>query len=313
MQIKDIQKIACIGSGIIGASWATYFLWKGLEVVIHDISNEGLEQAKDLIASNLDFLVQKEIISEYDYQQAGKKSVYTTDIKEALRGAHFVQESAFEDYKVKQDIIENVDKYAPEAIYASSTSGLLISKIQEFSEHPERCIVAHPFNPPHLIPLVEIVKGDKTSDETVSLTNDFFQSIDKEPIIIHKEVPGHAANRMQAALWREAADLVQNGVCSVKDVDAAVRYGPGLRWALMGPHLTWDLASSEGIRGQLKHLGPSIHSWLDDMAVWKRFPENIDETLAEGVKAEKEHISADEWKDWRDDKLTAILKEIGKL
>ena len=313
MNVQDIKKVVCIGGGTIGASWATYYLWRGLDVTIQDITEEALERAKNLITSNIDFLVEKGIITEEMRQEIENRAVYSTDFEEALTGAHFIQESAFESYEVKQNIINEMDKYAPEAIYSSSTSGLLITEIQKNSKYPERCIVGHPFNPPHLIPLVEIVKGEKTSEETVKLAYDFYKAIGKEPIICNKEVPGHIANRIQMALWREAADLVLNGVCSVKDVDLAVRYGPGLRWALMGPHLTWDLSNPKGIAATIHHIGPSMESWLEDMAEWKKIPQNTSEVLTEGLKEVTENTTPEELKAWRDDKLIEILKQVDKL
>ena len=313
MKVQDIKKVVCIGGGTIGASWATYYLWKGLNVYIQDINEGALERAKELIQSNMNFLVEKGIITKEMRQEAEKQAVYTVDMKEALTGAQFVQESAFESYEVKQKIVSELDEYAPEAIYASSSSGLLISEIQKLSKFPERCIIAHPFNPPHLIPLVEIVKGEKTSDQTATIAYDFFKSIDKEPIIVDKEVPGHVANRISMAVWREAADLVLNGVCSVEDVDKAVCYGPGLRYALMGPHLIWELSNPKGIAATIEHIGPSMNTWLADMADWKRLPENVGEAMKEGLKEVTVNTTSDQLKAWRDDKLIEILKQVGKI
>jgi carnitine 3-dehydrogenase len=313
MKVQDIKKVVCIGGGTIGASWATYYLWKGLNVYIQDINEGALERAKELIQSNMNFLVEKGIITKEMRQEAEKQAVYTVDMKEALTGAQFVQESAFESYEVKQKIVSELDEYAPRAIYASSSSGLLISEIQKLSKFPERCIIAHPFNPPHLIPLVEIVKGEKTSDQTASIAYDFFKSIDKEPIIVDKEVPGHVANRISMAVWREAAELVLNGVCSVEDVDKAVCYGPGLRYALMGPHLIWELSNPKGIAATIEHIGPSMNTWLADMADWKRLPENVGEAMKEGLKEATVNTTPDQLKAWRDDKLIEILKQVGKI
>lgn len=313
MKVQDIQKVVCVGGGTIGASWATYYLWKGLNVTIQDINEEALARAKGLIDSNLDFLVEKGIIATAVSNEAKERAVYTVDMEEAFTNAQFVQESAYESYEVKQKIVNEVDKYAPEAIYASSSSGLLISEIQKFSKYPERCIIAHPFNPPHLIPLVEIVKGEKTNDEIVSIAYDFFKSIDKEPIILNKEVPGHVANRISMAVWREATDLVLKGVCSVEDVDRAVCNGPGLRYALMGPHSIYELANPNGIMGTIHHLGPSMNSWLEDMTDWKKIPVNAGEMIKEGLQDEMKNISSEELKTWRDDKLIEILKQVGKL
>ena len=313
MNLKDIKKVACIGVGTIGASWATLYLWKGFDVAIQDISDEALKSEKRLIASNFKFLEEKGLLTAESRRNAEDKAIYTVDLKEALTGAQFVQESAFESYEVKRNIVTAMDEYAPDAIYATSTSGLLVSEIQKMTRNPGRCITAHPFNPPHLIPLVELVKGKETSDETVSLCNDFYKSMNKEPIIINKEIPGHVASRIQMALWRECADLVLNGVCSVKDVDAACCYGPGLRWALMGPHLVWDLSNPKGIAATIEHIGLQMNVWLPDMANWDKLPEGVGAIMAEGLKEETANTTPGELKAWRDDKLVEILKQVGKL
>src|SRR5262249_54013958 len=148
---------------------------------------------------------------------------------------------------VKIELFKEIDGAAPaQTVIASSSSGLLISRVTVECKHPERCVIGHPFNPPHLIPLVEVVAGDKTSPQAVDTAMQFYRDIGKHPIRINKEVRGHVANRLQAALWREAIHLVADGVVSVADADAAIAYGPGLRWALMGPHLTFHLAGGEG-------------------------------------------------------------------
>lgn len=313
MHSSDIKKVACIGVGTIGAGWATNFLWKGLQVLIQDINEEGLDRARKLINSNLDFLLEKGLMSQEMRKIADGNATYTTSIEEALIDTPFVMESAFESYEVKKTIVQAMDQYAPEAIYASSTSGLLISEIQKHSKYPGRCIVAHPFNPPHLIPLVELVKGKMTSDEAIAVAYEFFESLGKAPIVVNKEVPGHIASRIQLAFWRECADLVLNGVCSVKDVDIACSNGPGLRWALMGPHMIWNLAHPNGIAATISHIGPSINMWLPDMADWKKIPDNAGEILQEGLKEELVNTTPEELKKWRDDKLVEILKLTGKL
>lgn len=305
--------ITCIGGGIIGASWATEFLWKNKKVVVQDIEEKGLKNAAAHIKSNLEFLVKKSIISNEKMERCLSNIEYITDMREALKDAEFIQESAFENYDVKIEIIKQVDEFAPTAIYASSSSGLLISEVQKYSKYPERCVTAHPFNPPHLIPLVEIVKGEQTSNDTAQKTFDFFESIGKEPIIVEKEVPGHVANRIQMAVFREAADMVLSGICSVEDVDKALSYGPGLRYALMGQVQIWDLASETGIDGTIDHLGDSMHLWLNDMATWKQIPENLGKTLEDGLSKIEGRESPEKIKSWRDEKLLNILEQLDKV
>jgi len=196
---------------------------------------------------------------------------------------------------------------APDVVIASSSSGLLISRVTAKCAHPERCVIGHPFNPPHLIPLVEVVAGEKTSQEAVDKAMAFYRAIGKHPIHIKKEVKGHVANRLQAALWREAVSLVADGVCSVADADAAVAYGPGLRWALMGPHLTFHLAGGEGGMAHfMDHLGPALQGWIDDLG--SPHVTDYKKLLVNGVAEEAGDRTIADLQKWRDRKLIDILK-----
>jgi 3-hydroxyacyl-CoA dehydrogenase len=181
---------------------------------------------------------------------------FTSNMKEALSEADFVQENAPErpDFKIK--LFAEIDDATPsDSIIASSSSGITMSVIQSGCKHPERCVIGHPFNPPHVIPLVEVVGGDKTSPEAIHQAIAFYAAIGKKPIHLRKELPGHAANRLQAALYREVVYLIEQGILSVEDADAAVSWGPGLRWGVMGPSLLWHLGGGEGgIRHFMEHL-----------------------------------------------------------
>ena len=246
---------------------------------------------------------------------------YTTSIENAVKNTKFIVESGPEKYEVKWSIVNDVEKYASEdAIIASSTSGLLITEIAKNAKHPERFIGAHPYNPPHLIPLVEITKGEKTKDENVQLAYDLYKSIKKEPVILQKEALGFICNRIQMAVYREVSDLVMRGVCSIEDADKAVTYGPGIRWAIMGPSLVFELGGGQGhIDGLMNHLNDSIKLWLNDMADWKEFPEQFPEIAREGVEESlknrpKEIGNTDEsLAEYRDKMLIEILKLHNKL
>lgn len=321
MKIPEITKTAVLGGGLIGSSWATNFIWKGVSVHIYDISDEALKTARNRIRENLEYLVSKGILTAGEMNAALGLAKYTTSIEEAVKDARFLQESVLEQYEVKQNLLEEVDKYAPaDAVFASSTSGLLITEIAKRSKHPERCLGAHPYNPPHLIPLVEISRGQKTSEETVKRTCDFYKSLGKEPVVLRKEAPGFIANRLSMALYREAADLVMRGVCSVEDIDKAVNFGPGLRYALMGPNLIYQLGGGQhGIQGLLKHVESSVQLWLEDMAAWKKWPPGWYETAQEGVNIEmanrppEQGRTNEEIARWRDDGLIEILKFLKKI
>ncbi|MFZ0943502.1 MAG: 3-hydroxyacyl-CoA dehydrogenase family protein [Syntrophobacteraceae bacterium] len=321
MKIPEIKKTAVLGGGLIGSSWATNFIWKGVSVHIYDISDEALKTARNRIRENLEYLVSKGILTSGETNVAMGLVKYTTSLGEAVKDAQFLQESVLEQYEVKQALLAEVDKHAPaDAIFASSTSGLLISEIAKGSAHPERCLGAHPYNPPHLIPLVEISRGQKTSEQTVKRTCDFYMSLGKEPIVLRKEAHGFISNRLSMALYREAVDLVMRGVCSVEDIDKAVNFGPGLRYALMGPNLIYQLGGGpHGIQGLLKHVEKSVELWLEDMAVWKKLPTGWSETAQQGVNTEmanrppEQGRTNEEITRWRDGGLIEILKFLKKI
>jgi 3-hydroxyacyl-CoA dehydrogenase len=226
-----------------------------------------------------------------------------------VRGARFVQENGPEREDAKIALFAAIDAAAPpETVIASSSSGLLISRITQACRNPERCVIGHPFNPPHLIPLVEVVGGEKTSPQAIEAAMAFYRSVGKRPIHIRKEVRGHVANRLQAALWREAVHLVAEGVVSVEDADAAIAYGPGLRWALMGPHLTFHLAGGEGgMANFMAHLAPAVESWMDDLGA-PRLNEPVQKQIIEGVAAEAGARSIADLQRWHDRKLIEVLK-----
>lgn len=305
----NIKKVTCIGAGTIGSSWAAYFLMHGLNVVVYDIYEKQLIVSKEKIISILKDCVELNIITSYDAEEAIKRISFTADIEKAVKHAEFIQESALEQYDVKKKIIQEVDKYlSPDAIFSSSSSGLLASKLQSFSKFPDRIIVSHPFNPPHLIPLVEIVRAG-ASDKTVNTTVALFEQIGKKPIILNKEMPGHVANRIQAAVWRESIDLVLQGVCSVKDVDAAVCYGPGLRWALFGQHMIYNLGGGDGGIAHFMDILSSAHeSWWADMAKWDKIPNGTKEKLVAGIEEEASGRNIKEIAKWRDEKLVKLLQ-----
>ncbi|MBN1848170.1 MAG: NAD-dependent epimerase/dehydratase family protein [Deltaproteobacteria bacterium] len=322
MKASEISRVGVFGgAGIIGSSWTTYFLWKGLSVVVYDIDQNALAPARERITRNLSYLVENGVLTQEAVSNALDRVVFTQEIAEACQDVQLVQECAPENYEVKKTLVAALDKHGTsEILFASSTSGLLITEIAKGSKHPERCIGAHPYNPPHLIPLVEITKGKQSNDETVQTAYDFYKALGKEPIVLKKETLGFISNRLQIALHREAVDLVLNGVCSVEDVDKAVCFGPGLRYALMGPNLTYQLGGGAlGLKGIMDHIGPSVEMWLADMAAWKKFPENCADILQDGVEKEmanrrpEQGRTNEEIARWRDDKLLELLRLLGKI
>jgi len=307
-----VRKVACVGSGLTGHSWATLFAIKGHPVILQDEKAGILEKAVKGIKFNLDFLVRKNLLSKKGAAAALRKVKKTTSIAEAVADAEYVQESVFESYEVKKTVFKEMDAAAPScSILASSSSGLLMTEIQKVTKRPERCLVAHPFNPPHLIPLVELVPGEKTSSETVKIVYDFMREIGKVPVVVKKEVTGYIANRLATALWREAIDLVDKGVASVEDVDKALVAGPGVRWAIMGAHLTYHLGGgSGGIEYFMDHIGQTKSGIWKTMATWTSIPLSAKRKVIEGVK-QTEMVRTKTMEDivkWRDDNLIELLK-----
>jgi len=304
------KRVAVIGAGTIGASWAAYFLARGFEVGAYDPLPNGEAFARRFIDNAWPTL---EKLNAVQPGADRKRFAFFKEPAAAVKDAEFVQESGPEREDLKIELFATLDAaLPPETVIATSSSGLLISRVSATCRHPQRCVIGHPFNPPHLIPLVEVVGGAKTSPEAITKAMNFYRDIGKHPIHIRKEVRGHVANRLQAALWREAVHLVADGVVSVADADAAIAYGPGLRWALMGPHLTFHMAGGEGgMTHFMSHIGPAIQGWMDDLGQTRLTPE-VQKAIIDGVTAEAAGRSMADLQRWRDRKLIEILKVSGE-
>lgn len=320
MKPEEIKRVACVGGGVIGSSWAIQFAMKGLDVVLYDINDEQLAKSQAQMHKSLDALEQFKAVTPQRRQEIADRVKLTTSMEEAVKDAQFIQESGPERLEIKRSILAQVEEYASaDAIYASSTSGLLVSDIAAQAAHPERCVGAHPYNPPHLIPLVELTSGDKTDPELLQLAYDFYQSIGKEAVLLRKECPGFIANRLQLALYREVQDLVMRGVCSVEDADKALVYGPGLRWAIFGHNMIMQLGNPGGLTGMVQMLGNSGDRWLADMASWTHQPDNWAEVAQPGVDKEManfpDHIghTNEDCAKYRDQMLIELLKLHRKL
>src|SRR5437868_9377445 len=245
---KPIRRIAIVGAGVIGASWAAEYLARGFDVIVTDPGPNAEANLRKYIDE-----AWKDMTSIGLSKGASRdRLTFTTDMKDALSKADFVQENGPERPDFKMKLFAEMDDAAPiDSIIASSSSGITPSVMQSKSKHPERILVGHPFNPPHIIPLVEVVGGTKTSPEAIQRALAFYASIGKKPIHLKKELPGHVGNRLQAALYKEIMYLIQHDVLSVEDADVAVSYGPGPRWGVMGPSLQWHLG---GGAGGIKHF-----------------------------------------------------------
>lgn len=304
--------VAIIGAGTIGASWAAFYASKGLSVSITDSDAAMLERGLARAKGNLNFLCDKDLIDADTCRGALARLRACPDLATAAGGAQFVHEAVAENYEAKKQIFGDLDRLTPPAtVLASSSSGLLMTEIQQVMEHPGRALIAHPFNPPHLVPLVELVGGEQTDPAVLQRARNFFESLGKVPVMLKKEVPGHIANRLAAALWREAIDLVASGVASVEDVDKALHAGPGIRWAFMGQHLIYHLGGGEGgYEAFIRHIGKAFEHYYEGMAAWTEIPENAKQAVIDGVREEVGDRSLDELAAWRDDRLVKLLKTL---
>src|SRR6266540_4987961 len=249
---KPISRVAVVGTGVIGASWAAQYLARGFDV----IATNPNPNAEANLRKYVDEAWEQLNIIGLSAGAARDRLTFTTNMKEALSQADFVQENGPERPDFKMKLFADMDDATPpDSLIASSSSGITASVMQSQCKHPERIVIGHPFNPPHIVPLVEVVGGTKTSPEAVQQAIAFYASIGKKPIHLHKELPGHVGNRLQAALYKEVMYLIQQGVLSVEDADDAVSYGPGLRWGVMGPSLQWHLGGGPGgIKHFMEHL-----------------------------------------------------------
>jgi 3-hydroxyacyl-CoA dehydrogenase len=301
---KPIRRIAIVGTGVIGASWAALFLAHGLEVIATDPAPNAEENLREYIDNAWTALEKLGLSSGASKERLS----FTAKLSDALKDVDLVQENGPErpDFKIK--LFADMDALTPETtILASSSSGIPIGVSQSSCKHPERCVIGHPFNPPHLIPLVEVVGSEKTSSATIERAIAFYASIGKRPIHVRKEVVGHVANRLQAALYREVVYLIEQEVLSVSDADAAVSWGPGLRWGLMGPNLLFHLAGGEGgIHHFLEHLAGPMTTWWKDLGN-PEFTPDLKEKIVQGVLAEAGDQSIDELANERDRLLLGLL------
>ena len=298
-------RIAVVGTGVIGASWAAYFLAKGFDVAATDPADGAEKRLRTLVDGFWPAL-------EHIGLAAGasrSRLRFDPEIARAVEGCAFIQENGPERVDVKRDLLARISAVAPsDSLIATSSSGILISDIQDAAAYPERVLLGHPFNPPHLIPLVEVVGGRMTSEGAIKKALTFYGSIGKKPIHIRREVKGHVANRLQAALWREAFYLVEQGIASVEDVDTAIAHGPGLRWALLGPFLNLHLSGGAGgIAHVLEHLGPPLESWWRELGNIT-LNEDLNEAIARGVAEELGAADLAHLTSQRDDLLLALLQ-----
>ena len=303
----QIRTVAVVGAGLIGASWASLFLAHDLDIAVTDPAPHAEAFLKRFVTDAWPALVELAgAPSEIPFHRLS----FSPDLESTVRDADLIQESGPETIAFKRDIYRRLDALAgPDAIIASSSSGIRMGDIQGACEaHPGRTLIAHPFNPPHLLPLVELVGGLRTSGDVIQRARTFYEGPGKRVVVLNREVIGHVANRLQAALFREVVHLVNEGVVSVADADAAVRFGPGLRWSVMGQCMLYHLGAGDaGLRTFLDTFAPSIEAWWADLGRPALDPPTRAKLIA-GVAEEAAGRSLSEWARYRDAMLISRLK-----
>jgi carnitine 3-dehydrogenase len=301
---KSVRRIAVVGTGVIGASWAAQYLARGFDVVATDPAPNAEANLRKYVNDAWKDLTTIGLSSGASQERL----TFTANMKEALSKADFVQENGPERPDFKMKLFADMDDATPvDSLIASSSSGITPSVMQSKCKHPERIVVGHPFNPPHIVPLVEVVGGSKTSPDAIQQALAFYKAIGKKPVFLKKELVGHVGNRLQAALYKEIMYLIQQDVLSVEDADVAVSYGPGLRWGVMGPSLQWHLGGGEGgIKHFMDHLMDPLVAMIKTLATPDVTPE-LKQTIAEGVSREAANRSVDELADEENKILIGLL------
>jgi carnitine 3-dehydrogenase len=299
-----VQRVGVIGTGVIGAGWTAHFLRMGLDVVAFDPAPGAENRLRGSVAQAWPTLERLGLRDGADQ----RRLTFAPDLGSAVAGTEFIQESTREDGPTKIRILADIDTAAdPASIVASSTSGFSMTMLQRDAVHAERLVVGHPFNPPYLIPLVEVVGGERTDPEVVDWTVAFYTHIDKYGLKLSRELPGFIGNRLQEAMWREALHMVAAGEATVEEIDASISYGPGLRWALMGPCLTFHLAGGAGGMGHmLDHFGAALLEPWTRLEAPELTPE-LRDRMVEGCLREADGRSISELERQRDEFLVDLL------
>lgn len=305
------QKVAVIGAGAIGGGWAALCASAGWPVTIYDTNAQAVEEAVEEIPRRARALIALNRATNGIVERGLLELRQAHSLLQAVREADWVIEAIHEDLGAKQRLLESIEQVAdPQAIVTSSSSGLAPNELFGRVLQRSRCLVAHPLNPPELLPLVELVPSEQTDPAVVARAASFLRALGRMPIVLHKAVPGYVIGRVAAAVWRECIDLVLTGVIDVEDLDRAVSLGPGLGWAAAGPHLTYHLgARSGGVHIFLQQLLTSFEAWWADLADWERLEPNQQRALIAAIEKAYEG-KVDMLREARDRRLGALLRAL---
>jgi len=305
-----VRRVGVVGAGVIGGGWALHYLRMGLDVDVYDPAPHAQGDLLQMLE------VTWPLLERIGLRPGASpdRIHFHGDLAGAVGAADVVQENSPEDSAIKREIIAAIDRAAPpEAVIASSTSGFAMTMLQADCVHPERCVVGHPFNPPYLIPLVEVVGGQKTDQAAVDWLTAFYLAVGKRPLRLSRELPGFVGNRLQEAMWREALHMVAAGEATVEEIDESIAYGPGLRWAQMGPCLTFHLAGGkEGMAHMLDHFGAALLERWTRLQAPPLTPE-LRERMVDGCLREADGRSVAELERRRDEFLAELLQLVERF
>ncbi len=303
--MSEIERTAILGAGVIGASWAALFLASGRSVTVFDPDPNTEASVRSYVEKAWPALDELNLTD----RATPDAITFVSTAEAAVQGAQFVQENVPERLPIKHSTYAGIEpELNPNAIVSSSTSGLTLEALQEGWRDPSKLILGHPFNPPHLIPLVELTVNESTGSDVLDRSEAFYKDIGKITIRIKKGMPGHVANRLQAAVWREAVHMAVEGVASIEDIDKAMWAGPGLRWAAMGPTTLFHLGAGDGgLQAFCDHFKDTFNGWWDDLGD-PRLDEDVINKLVDGIKDQTQGQSTEELSAQRDKMLTAMQK-----
>src|ERR1700719_1375649 len=301
--MRQVRTLGLLGTGVIGGGWAARALHFGIDVVAADLKPEMQQWIRGAVDNAAGALAR---LTLAPLPPPGKLS-FTTDLRAMARQADFIQENIPEQLELKQRVLADISRHAPaDVVIASSTSGLMPSDLQRGMVAPERFLVAHPFNPVYLLPLVELVGGAKTAPAAIDAAAEFFVYIGMHALKVRREVPGHLTDRLQEAIWREILHMVNDGVATTGELDESIIYGPGLRWAAMGTNMIYHLAGGEaGMRHMLAQFGPAL-KWPWTKLEAPELTDTLIDRMVEGTQAQAAGPSIRELERLRDDYLVAI-------